>query len=209
MSADYAKIRRHLGRRCEVMKRLTKQVGPCTLTCDADHFAVLARSIVAQQISTLAARSINARLAATLGGKVTPRAVAKASDDDLRASGLSRAKVLAVRDLAEQCASGAVLLKKLADMDDEAVIQALIPVRGIGRWTAEMFLIFSLGRLDILPVGDYGLRAGVMRHYGLDALPDKKTLVSMTERWQPYRSVGTWYMWRSAGFVPQSGEDAG
>jgi DNA-3-methyladenine glycosylase II len=97
-----------------------------------------------------------------------------------------------------------VPLRKLRDLDDEAVIETLIPVRGIGRWTAEMFLIFSLGRLDVLPVGDYGLRAGVAKQYALADLPDKAALTALAEPWQPYRSVGTWFIWRSFGNVPQS-----
>ena len=95
-------------------------------------------------------------------------------------------------------------LKKLADMDDADVIETLVQVRGIGPWTAEMFLIFSLGRLDVLPVGDYGLRAGVQKHYALAELPKKDVLHELTHAWRPYRSIGTWYIWRSLGGVPQS-----
>ena len=119
-------------------------------------------------------------------------------------AGLSGAKQRSVRDLAEKCRDGLVPLKKLAGMDDADIIASLTQVRGIGVWTAEMFLIFSLGRTDVLPVGDYGLRAGVRKHYQLADLPKKQELVELTEEWKPFRSIGTWYIWRSLGGVPQS-----
>src|SRR5205823_8570847 len=130
--------------------------------------------------------------------------ILKASEEGLRGVGLSQAKMRALRDLAERCLAGQVRLKKLRDLGDEEVIAELIPVRGIGRWTAEMFLIFSLGRLDILPVADYGLRAGMKREHKLDDLPNRAALLELTEAWKPYRSIGTWYIWRSFGAVPQS-----
>jgi DNA-3-methyladenine glycosylase II len=205
MTPEFARIRRHLARRDPVMRRVIKQVGPCTLRFEPDHFRVLVGSIVAQQISTVAARTIQGRLVALLNGRLTPRAVLKRSHDELRGVGLSRAKALAVRDLAEKCAAGDVPLRRLAGMSDEEVIEALVPVRGIGRWTAEMFLIFSLGRLDVLPVADLGLRAGVRREHALPELPDRDAVTRLTEPWRPFRSIGTWYMWRSiSDAVPQS-----
>ena len=198
-----SKARRHLSRRDAVLHPLIRAVGPCTLKHNPEHFAVLVRSIVSQQISWKAAIAIGNRLLKNVG-RFTPKHILNASDDDLRSAGLSRGKMLSIRDLAEKCADGAVPLKKLGDMDDAGVIEALTQVRGIGPWTAEMFLIFSLGRLDVLPVGDYGLRAGVQRHYELTELPKKDTLHELTESWKPYRSIGTWYIWRSLGGVPQS-----
>jgi DNA-3-methyladenine glycosylase II len=112
-----------------------------------------------------------------------------------------------LRDLAAKCSDKTVPLKKLAALDDETVIETLVQVRGIGRWTAEMFLIFSLGRLDVLPVGDYGLRSGMQKHYALDELPKKDTMLALADKWQPYRSIGTWYIWRGLGAVPQSDKD--
>lgn len=109
-----------------------------------------------------------------------------------------------LRDLAEHVHQERVQLATIHSLDDEAVIDALIPIRGIGRWTAQMFLIFSLGRLDVLPVDDLGLRAGVQDQYQLEALPDKQILTELAEPWRPYRSIATWYLWRSRGFVPQS-----
>jgi DNA-3-methyladenine glycosylase II len=201
----YHKAQKHLSRRDDVLKTLIGRIGPCTLAHNPDGFAVLARSIISQQISTKAALAIGGRLLKTLGRSgLRPRAILKLTDESMRAAGLSAMKVRSLRDLAEKCVSGEVPLGKLADMEDEEVIEKLIPVRGIGRWTAEMFLIFSLGRLDVFPMADFGLRAGVRNQYGLDDLPDKDTLARIGEVWRPYRSVGTWFIWRSFGSVPQS-----
>lgn len=131
-------------------------------------------------------------------------AIAAASAEGLRGAGLSRAKVLALKDLAQQALNGGLSLERLADKSDEQVIAALVSVRGIGRWTAEMFLIFSLGRLDVLPVDDFGLRAGVRELYDLPDLPGRAELRERGEIWRPYRSIATWYFWRSRGAVPQS-----
>lgn len=203
--SHFQKAQRHLSRRDDILKAIIKRVGPCTLYHNPDGFSVLARSIISQQISTKAAQAIGNRLLKALGrGELRPRSILAASDETMRQAGLSAMKVRSLRDLAEKCVSGEVPIKKLAALDDEAIIQTLLPVRGIGRWTAEMFLIFSLGRLDVLPVADYGLRSGVQKQYGLEALPGKEALVRIGEPWRPYRSVATWFIWRSLGFVPQS-----
>ncbi len=201
----YPKARRHLARRDPVLKRLIAAVGPCTLRHDPDHFPLLARSIISQQISGKAAASISARLLQAVGRSgLTPRGVLKLSDAELRGAGLSAAKAAALRDLAAKVRDGTVPLAELHALEDEEVIARLIPVRGIGRWTAQMFLIFSLGRLDVLPTADFGLRSGVRREYGLPDLPDARSLEALAEPWRPYRSVATWYFWRSFGPVPQS-----
>lgn len=203
--SPHLKAQRHLARRDPVLKRLIASVGPCTLQPEPNHFGALVRAIIAQQISTRAARSITARLTDGLGRHgVTARGVLRLSDEALRAAGLSAAKVRALRDLAEKVRGGEVPLDALHEMDDEEVIARLLPVRGIGRWTAQMFLIFSLGRPDVLPVDDFGLRAGVRRHYDLGELPGKTDLIARAEPWRPYRSIATWYVWRSLGGVPQS-----
>jgi 3-methyladenine DNA glycosylase/8-oxoguanine DNA glycosylase len=202
---NHVPAQRHLARRDPVLKELIHRIGPCTLSHDPDGFAVLTRAIVAQQISTHAARAIHARLAEILGsGGVCARAVARASEAKLRAAGLSAGKILSLRDLADHCRCGALNFEKLAALPDEEVIASLIPVRGIGRWTAEMFLIFSLGRPDVLPLADYGLRAGVQKNYALRSLPAAKQLLRRAEPWRPFRSIGTWFIWRSLGNVPQS-----
>ena len=205
MIVDHAKARRHLARRDPVLKRLIGAVGPCTLRHDPDGFAELVRSIIAQQISTRAAASIHARLLEALGRRgLRPAALLALSDEELRGAGLSAPKVRSLRDLAEKVRRGHVPLRRLPELTDEEVIAALLPVHGIGRWTAQMFLIFSLGRPDVLPVDDLGLRMGVQQVYGLAELPGRAALTELAEPWRPYRSVATWYFWRSRGFVPQS-----
>jgi DNA-3-methyladenine glycosylase II len=204
MNEVFLKARRHLARRDERLKRIIARVGPCTLQPSADHFGLLVRSIISQQISTRAAHAIHGRLGTQVGKPIRPRAVLKATDADLRQAGLSATKVRSLRDLAQRCIDGEIRLKQLADLDDEEVIVQLTPVHGIGRWTAEMFLIFGLGRLDVLPVTDFGLRNGIRREHELTELPDRATLMELTAAWSPYRSIGTWYIWRSFGEVPQS-----
>jgi len=202
---DFIKARRHLARRDAVLKQVIAGIGPCTLQHDPDGFRVLVRAIIAQQISTKAARAISARLAERMGARgVCPATIARASDDKLRAAGLSAGKVRALRDLAAHCRSGALDFDEFITLADEDAIARLLPVHGIGRWTAEMFLIFSLGRLDVLPVADYGLRAGVQKLYALPSLPAREELLERAEPWRPYRSVATWFIWRSLGNVPQS-----
>jgi DNA-3-methyladenine glycosylase II len=197
------KAQQHLSRRDTVLKGVIGTVGVCTLRHDEDHFSVLTRSIISQQISTRAAIAISTRLLSKIR-RFQPKRILDASEETLREAGLSQGKQRALRDLAEKCKSGVVPLKKLASWDDEAVIEALVQVHGIGRWTAEMFLIFSLGRLDVLPVGDFGLRSGMQRHYELPEMPKKDTMIELAESWKPYRTIGTWYIWRSLGGVPQS-----
>jgi DNA-3-methyladenine glycosylase II len=201
----YRKAQRHLARRDPVLKRLIAAVGPCTLWFQPDRFALLARSIISQQISGKAATAIGRRLIQVLGRRgLTPAAILAASDEALRRAGLSAGKARSLRDLAQKVHDGTVPLKRIHQLPDEEVIESLLPVWGIGRWTAQMFLIFSLGRLDVLPVADLGLRVGVQRHYGLAELPDKDQLEDLARPWQPYRTVATWYVWRSFGAVPQS-----
>jgi DNA-3-methyladenine glycosylase II len=204
-SHNHGPARRHLGRKDAVLKDLMRRVGPCTLAFDTDHFGILARSIISQQISTKAAQSIHGRLLQALPkGKLKPANLLALPDEQMRAAGLSANKVRSLRDLADKVHTKAVPLARLHKFDDEEVITHLVTVRGIGRWTAEMFLIFSLGRLDVLPVDDLGLRAGVRDVYALPELPDKASLVERGEAWRPYRSIATWYFWRSRGGVPQS-----
>ena len=197
------KAQRHLARRDAVLQPLIRAIGPCTLRHNPDHFETLVRAIIAQQISSKAAIAIGNRLLEKVKS-FQPKRLLAASEDDLRGAGLSRGKQLSIRDLAEKCQSRAVPIKKLAGMSDVDVVETLTQVRGIGPWTAEMFLIFSLGRLDVLPVGDYGLRSGVQKYYALSELPKKDTLHELTQSWKPFRTIGTWYIWRSLGGVPQS-----
>lgn len=205
--SPYVKAQRHLARRDKVLKRLIAAVGHCTLWHNPDRFGLLVRSIISQQISTRAALAIGGRLQKCLGRKrLRPAAILGLSDEALRTAGLSANKARSLRDLAMKVHRKEVPLDDLHEMDDEDVIARLVPVYGIGRWTAQMFLIFSLGRLDVLPVDDYGLRASIRREYALAELPGRRDIETLAQPWQPYRTVATWYFWRSLGTVPQSEE---
>lgn len=162
-----------------------------------DPFQALLRSIVYQQLSGKAAETIFRRVSA-LHAKLTPEALLGTPDDLLRAAGMSRGKVLAVKDLSAKVLDGTVpTLKALRKMEDAEIVTRLTEVRGIGPWTVEMLLIFRLGRPDILPVSDFGVRKGFMLTYGKPELPSPKELLEHGERWRPFRSVASWYMWRA------------
>jgi DNA-3-methyladenine glycosylase II len=156
-------------------------------------------------ISTKAAVSISSRLEALTGtAGLTPAGVLSVGEERLRQAGLSGSKVRALIDLATRAQEGVLSLERLPELLDDEIVAHLVAVRGIGSWTAQMFLIFCLGRLDILPVDDLGLRAGVQELYGLAELPGRAELRERGEPWKPYRSIATWYLWRSRGGVPQS-----
>lgn len=169
-----------------------------------DHYGALVRSIVGQQLSTKAARSIYARLTDRFGGRApTPQEILADDPEALRAAaGLSRAKVGFLRSLAEHVLSGELELERLDDLPDEQVTAELIAVKGIGPWTADMLLMFHLQRPDVLPVGDLGIRRAVERAYGLPALPDAAELTRIAEPWRPYRTLACRYLWRSLDNVP-------
>ncbi len=179
-----------------IMADTITQVGPCMLMPNSDIFEALVDAIISQQISVKAADAIVARVrAATANGMITPEALASFDFDALRALGLSTPKVRYIRNLVEQVTSGQLDLAQLSALDDEAVIQQLVALKGIGRWTAEMILIFSLGRTDVLPVDDLGLLEGLREAYGLPARPTRKEALERGEIWRPYRTFATWYMW--------------
>jgi DNA-3-methyladenine glycosylase II len=160
------------------------------------RFAVLARAICYQQLAGRAAATIHGRFVAAVGGEVTPTSVLATSMDALRGAGLSAAKAAAITDLALKVADGQVSLERIGRLGDEEIIEHLIQVRGIGRWTAEMFLLGTLGRLDVWPVGDYGVRAGFASAWSLPEIPAPAVLLELGERFRPYRSVVAWYCWR-------------
>jgi DNA-3-methyladenine glycosylase II len=187
------------------LKPLIAHVGPCTLRPHPDAFRILASSIVSQQISTKAAASISKRVRALCGrGGVRPKRIAELPDAALREAGLSNNKLLSMRSLSQFFLDNPSLIRRLKTRPDEEVIEALVPVRGIGVWTAQMFLIFCLGRPDVLPTADFGFQAGVRDVYRLEELPKAKALEELAEPWRPLRTVATWYFWKSRGFVPQS-----
>lgn len=164
----------------------------------ADHFAALAESIIYQQLAGRAAAAIHGRFAALFDGTPTPDAVLALPVDAMRGAGLSGAKTASIRDLAEKVGDGHVKLDKVARLSDEEIVRELTLVRGIGRWTAQMFLIFRLGRLDVWPVDDLGVRKGYARLFGLPVPPTPKELELLGDRFRPHRSAVAWYCWRAA-----------
>jgi 3-methyladenine DNA glycosylase/8-oxoguanine DNA glycosylase len=166
------------------------------------RFEQLAEAICYQQLAGRAAEAIWARTRAIVDGPFTPEAVLEAGYDALRAAGSSGSKAVSTLDLAAKVASGEVRLDRIGRLSDEDVVRELVQVKGIGPWTAEMFLIFTLRRLDVWPVGDYGVRVGYARAFGLPELPSSKELVPLGERFRPYRTIAAWYCWRVAGTPP-------
>jgi DNA-3-methyladenine glycosylase II len=181
-----------------VMASLFEQVGPARLKQRGrDHFGALARSIAYQQLAGKAAAAIHGRFEALFDGHPTPEAVLATPEKTLRATGLSASKTASILDLADKVSSGTVPLDGIAHLRDDAIVERLVVVRGIGRWTAEMFLMFQLGRLDVWPVDDFGVRAGYAVAYGLDEAPTPKVLEGLGEGFRPYRSIAAWYCWRA------------
>jgi DNA-3-methyladenine glycosylase II len=198
-AAALGRARRHLGGCSDpVMARLSRQIGPVPMGVrrGGSAFAYLARAILAQQISTAAARSIARRMSERFGWPWRPEHLLAASDAELRSLGLSRQKTAYLRDLAARTRDG-LRLERLSRLSDERVIEALTVVKGIGRWTAEMYLMFRLGRGDVLPVDDLGIRSAMRRAYGMRALPKKERMRRIAEAWRPYRSIACFYLWTS------------
>lgn len=188
----------HLRKSDAVMKGVIKAVGPFTLRVDRQRFAVLVKSIVSQQISTAAATTILGRLQQAIGETaISAQAILDLDQETLKGCGLSSRKCQYLIDLANRVESGALTLDQLGRCNDETVIEQLTQVKGIGRWTAQMFLIFSLGRLDVIASDDLGLRSAIMRLYDLSELPDRPTFENVASVWRPYASVASWYCWRA------------
>jgi DNA-3-methyladenine glycosylase II len=203
MPIDYARARRTIASRDPVLGDLMRRHGRCGLD-DSQHtdpFQALVHAIVSQQLSTKAAATISSRLDELLGSPA-PARVAAVSDVQLRAVGLSGQKVGYLRDLCRCLEDGSLRLDALDHMTDDEVIAALTSVKGIGRWTAEMFLMFRLHRPDVFPVGDLGIVKAIKVAYGLRALPTPTRMLRLGEAWRPYRSVACWYLWASLDNVP-------
>jgi DNA-3-methyladenine glycosylase II len=198
---DYARARRLLMRRDPVLAKAIRHIGPCLLAerQRKDHLTALVGAIVSQQLSTKAAATIFGRLAALFPDNAIPdhAAIAAVDDQTLRGVGLSSQKVSYLRDLCARLSDGRLVLDDLDALEDEEVIARLVAVKGFGRWTAEMFLMFRLHRPDVLPVGDLGIVNAVQRLYRLRKRPDPKRLMKLGEPWRPYRSVACWYLWQS------------
>ncbi|MEW6097560.1 MAG: DNA-3-methyladenine glycosylase [Pseudomonadota bacterium] len=196
---------KHLVKRDRVMRKLIPQFGEARLQSRGDAFTTLARSIVGQQISVKAAQSVWDRFAALLPGpstRISPAQVLDLPLEALRAAGLSARKVEYLRDLASHFASGAVHVRQWSSMDDEQIIEELVAIRGIGRWTAEMFLIFHLMRPNVLPLDDLGLLRGISLNYFSGEPVSRAEAREVGEAWAPFRSVATWYIWRSLDPLP-------
>ena len=198
---DWTPAMRHLCRADPVLAKVIQRVGPCTLHPRRDYFVVLCKAIFTQQISTAVATVLFGRFRELFPmRRPTPTLVLEALKNGngqvLKHCGLSRQKAAYLQDLSQHFVDGRIPTRSLGRMPDEQVIESLVRVKGIGRWTAEMFLIFTLNRPDVLPVDDLGLREGVREVFGLPERPGSRALTELGERWRPYRSVATWYIWR-------------
>ena len=187
----------HLKSCDQVLASIITRVGPYKITYREPTFEALARAIVFQQLSGKAARTIYGRLEEAAGGAITPDAIQNLSVGEMRRAGLSRQKIGYIRDLAEHALSGKVDFPNLHKLSDEEVIAALTDIKGIGEWTAQMFLIFALRRPNVLAAGDLGVRTAVQRAYKKRKLPTPKQMEKVAENWHPYCSVACWYLWRS------------
>jgi DNA-3-methyladenine glycosylase II len=180
-----------------VLSEIIERVGDYGIQFRAPEFETLVRSIVYQQLSGRVASVIFGRLAKAAGGRLTPENILKLRPARMRSLGLSKQKTIYIRDLARHTRDGLVVFEDLAALEDTAVIERLTIVKGIGVWTAHMFLIFALRRPDVLPVGDLGVRNALKKAYGLKELPTPEEMEKLAKRWRPYCSVAAWYLWRS------------
>ncbi len=192
----------HLLRADKILARVVKKVGPCPLAPRrrVPPYQALVKSVAYQQLNGKAADTIFRRMLALFPGQKfpTPADIIAATDEKLRSAGLSRAKTAAIKDIAAKTIAGIVPPRRvIAKMSDAEIIEQLTTIRGVGPWTVEMLLMFTLGRPDILPATDYGVRSGFARVYGLKELPSPKELLAHGERWRPHRTVASWYMWRA------------
>lgn len=202
MSFDPDLVRRgirHLQQADPVLGAHIEQAGPFRLKAERRRFVALARSIVAQQISGKAAASIWKRLQqAVKPGRISPATIAAMSFEQLRAAGISPQKARYLHDLAARSTDGSLRLSRISRLSDEEVIAALIQVKGIGVWTAQMFLMFSLCRIDVFAPDDLGLRSAIRHLYGLEDLPDRQQSLTIAEPWRPYQTIASWYLWRTS-----------
>lgn len=180
------------------MREVIRAVGPCTMTLQRDRFGMLARSILYQQISGHAAKAIHGRLLEALpDGRLTADGLADLPDADYRAAGVSGQKTRYLRSLGESVRGGSVRLNRVGRLSDDEVIAELTQVKGVGVWTAQMFLMFSLGRPDVLPWDDLGVRQAIQRLFGLEEMPRREQSEELAKPWRPYATVASWYCWRS------------
>jgi DNA-3-methyladenine glycosylase II len=188
---------RHLKNSDPVLRAIIERVGPCRMEQEIPQFHTLARAIIYQQLHGKAAATICQRLMDLAGEPLTPEGILRLGDEQMRGVGLSRQKMSYLRDLADKTHSGAIEFARLPDLPDDEVIQHLTQVKGIGVWTAHMFLMFALQRPNVLPTGDLGIQSAMRKHYKKRKLPKPKQMESIAKCWEPYRSVACWYLWRS------------
>jgi DNA-3-methyladenine glycosylase II len=197
---DYSNAISALKQADPILTNVLDQVGPCTLSQNqrkGDLLYALSESILHQQLSTKVAMVIHQRFLQLYPSIPTALDILNTPDKQLRSAGISRPKILYLKGLAQEVINGLPTLSALEAMDDEAIIQTLTQVKGIGRWTVQMLLIFRLHRWDVLPIDDLGIRTGIRRIYGFAELPDKKTVEKIGQRWKPYSTVASWYLWQS------------
>jgi DNA-3-methyladenine glycosylase II len=187
----------HLRKSDPVLSVIIKSVGSYKMNYDDPAFASLAEAIVYQQLHGKAAATIFKRLTDLTGLPLTPQGILKLSEEQMRGAGLSKQKLSYLRDLAAKAASGEVDFAKLPDLPDDEVIKELTKIKGIGVWTAQMFLMFSLRRPNVLPTGDLGIQMAIRKHYRKRKLPKPAQMEKIAKCWEPYRSVACWYLWRS------------
>jgi len=187
----------HLKKSDPVLCAIIERVGPCRMEYGVPEFCSLAEAIVYQQLNGKAAVTIFKRFAALAGDPLTPDGILKLSDEQLRSAGLSKQKSTYLKDLSTKTSAGLLDFARLPELTDEEVIAHLTQVKGIGVWTAHMFLMFSLRRPNVLPTGDYGVQVAIKKHYKKRKLPKPKDMERIAKAWEPYRSVACWYMWRS------------
>jgi DNA-3-methyladenine glycosylase II len=187
----------HLKKCDPVLRGIIERVGPFRMEFGQPEFHSLAEAIVYQQLHGKAALTIFKRFTALTGEPLTPEGILKLNDEQLRSVGLSKQKSSYLKDLAAKTAAGTLDFLKLLEMNDDEVIKHLTQVKGVGVWTAQMFLMFSLKRPDVLPTGDYGVQAAMKKHYRKRKMPKPKDMEKIARAWAPYRSVACWYLWRS------------
>lgn len=187
----------HLKKSDPVMAALIEKIGRCRMQYGEPTFHNLAESILYQQLNGKAAATIFDRFTALAGDPLTPEGILKLSDAQLRAVGLSKQKISYLRDLSEKTKAGLLNFERLADLPEKEVIEHLTQVKGIGVWTAHMFLMFTLRRADILPTGDYGIQAAIKKHYKKRKWPKPAVMEKIAKPWAPYRSIACWYLWKS------------
>jgi 3-methyladenine DNA glycosylase/8-oxoguanine DNA glycosylase len=196
-ATNHRKAINHLKQSDPVLAAIIDRIGPCRMRFSAPTFHRLAESILYQQLNGKAAATIFDRFAAKAGNPLTPKGILKLTDAEMRGVGLSRQKTAYLRDLSEKTAAGLLEFERMSEMTEEEVIAHLTQVKGVGVWTAHMFLMFTLRRPDILPVGDYGIQAAIKKYYKKRKWPKPAVMAKIAKPWSPYRSVACWYLWQS------------